>query len=83
MANFKLMDQNGNNAGEVTLNDNVFKLVVSLLALKLLVTETGGTFYLSLGGALFVLPYILFSPYAGYLADHFSKTKIIKITKIR
>lgn len=24
MANFKLMDQNGNNAGEVTLNDNVF-----------------------------------------------------------
>lgn len=63
------------------LNDNVFKLVVSLLALKLLVTETGGTFYLSLGGALFVLPYILFSPYAGYLADHFSKTKIIKITK--
>ena len=26
MANFKLMDQNGNNAGEVTLNDNVFNV---------------------------------------------------------
>ena len=26
MANFKLMDQNGNNAGEVTLNDNVFSV---------------------------------------------------------
>ncbi|APG69865.1 50S ribosomal protein L4 [Lactobacillus delbrueckii] len=26
MANFKLVDQNGNNAGEVTLNDNVFSV---------------------------------------------------------
>ncbi|MCD5447170.1 50S ribosomal protein L4 [Lactobacillus delbrueckii subsp. lactis] len=26
MANFKLIDQNGNNAGEVTLNDNVFSV---------------------------------------------------------
>ena len=26
MANFKLMDKNGNNAGEVTLNDNVFSV---------------------------------------------------------
>lgn len=63
------------------LNDNIYKLTVSLLALKLLVTENGGTFYLSLGGALFILPFVLFSPYAGYLADRFSKASIIKIVK--
>lgn len=63
------------------LNDNIYKLAVSLLALKFLVTANGGTFYLSLGGALFVLPFALFSPYAGYLADHFSKAMMIKFTK--
>lgn len=64
------------------LNDNIYKLAVSLLALKLLVTQTGGTFFLSLGGALFVLPFILFSPYAGYLADRFSKVTVIRAVKI-
>ena len=31
MANFKLMDQNGNNAGEVTLNDNVFSVCIDFI----------------------------------------------------
>lgn len=64
------------------LNDNIYKLAVSLLALKLLVSENGGAFFLSLGGVLFVLPFVLFSPYAGYLADRFSKVKVIRTVKI-
>ena len=47
------------------MNDNVYKTIVSLITLKVFVSESGGTFYLSLGSALFLAPFILFSPYAG------------------
>ena len=63
-------------------NDNAFKLVISLLAVDLLVMKTGGTEYLSLAGVVFILPFLLFSTYAGYLADRFSKQKIIIGAKI-
>jgi len=61
-------------------NDNAFKLVISLFAVNVLVGETGGTEYVSLAGVVFVLPYLLFSTYAGFLADRFSKQKIIIVT---
>ena len=46
------------------LNDNLYKIVVSLMAVNLCATA-GDTHYLALAGALFVLPYLLFSGYAG------------------
>ncbi|MBN2120773.1 MAG: MFS transporter [Candidatus Omnitrophica bacterium] len=63
-------------------NDNAFKLVISLLAVDLLVMKTGGTEYLSLAGVIFILPFLLFSTCAGYLADRLSKQKIIIGTKV-
>lgn len=63
-------------------NDNTFRLVISLIALESLVTKTGGTEYLSLVGAIFILPFILFSMYAGYFADKVSKKKIIIYVKV-
>ena len=63
-------------------NDNAFKLVIAFIAVDKFVTQSGGSIYLSLAGALFSLPFLLFSIYAGYLADHFSKQKIIVFTKI-
>ena len=63
-------------------NDNAFKLVISLLAVDLLVMKTGGTKYLSLAGVIFILPFLLFSTYAGFLADRLSKQKIIIGTKV-
>lgn len=64
------------------LNDNLFKLLVSLIILADLVEHGGGTLELSLTQALFVLPFILFSSYAGTLADRYSKTMILQLAKV-
>jgi acyl-[acyl-carrier-protein]-phospholipid O-acyltransferase/long-chain-fatty-acid--[acyl-carrier-protein] ligase len=61
-------------------NDNLYKIVVSLLAASL-GAATGDTGYLALAGALFVLPYLLFSGYAGWLADAVNKRAVLIATK--
>lgn len=38
--------------------------------------------YISIAMAVFILPYILFSTCAGFLADRFSKSKVIQWTKL-
>lgn len=63
------------------LNDNIFKLVVTLMAIEVFVTKTGGAGYISLAGALFILPFMLFAPLAGFLSDRFSKAAIIRVAK--
>jgi acyl-[acyl-carrier-protein]-phospholipid O-acyltransferase/long-chain-fatty-acid--[acyl-carrier-protein] ligase len=62
------------------LNDNLYKIVVSLMAVNL-GAATGNTDYLALAGALFVLPYLLFSGYAGWVADAFNKRTVLIVTK--
>ncbi|MGH6931888.1 MAG: MFS transporter [Dongiaceae bacterium] len=62
-------------------NDNLFKMVVSLLAIDTGIIVGGGSAYLSLTGVLFVLPYLLFSGYAGCLADRFDKRRVLIVTK--
>ena len=57
-------------------NDNAFKLVISFLAIDSFISNGVGTLYLSLSGAIFVLPFLLFSTYAGFLADKYSKQSI-------
>lgn len=62
-------------------NDNVYKMIVSFTAVRMaLNTATSGR-YLALAGAVFIFPYILFSGYAGQLADRYSKTHMLQITK--
>jgi acyl-[acyl-carrier-protein]-phospholipid O-acyltransferase / long-chain-fatty-acid--[acyl-carrier-protein] ligase len=63
------------------INDNIFQLVVSLLILQI-VTSENEIIYLSASQALFVVPFILFSAAAGYLADKYRKSTIIKATKL-
>ncbi|MCB0320061.1 MAG: MFS transporter [Bdellovibrionales bacterium] len=62
-------------------NDNLFKTVVSLLVIGRLAGNTQSVAYLSLTAALFFLPYILFSAFAGYLSDKHSKARVIQSTK--
>lgn len=64
------------------LNDNTYKMVASLLAVSLGAGAAGGSGYLSLVGAVFILPYILFSGYAGHLADVLSKRTVLVAAKI-
>ncbi|MGH6929067.1 MAG: MFS transporter, partial [Dongiaceae bacterium] len=62
------------------LNDNLYKIVVVLMAVNL-GAGAGDTDYLALAGALFVLPYLLFSGYAGWVADAFNKRTVLIVTK--
>ncbi|MFI5177789.1 MAG: acyl-[ACP]--phospholipid O-acyltransferase [Vicinamibacterales bacterium] len=61
-------------------NDNVFKIVVILLA----ATSPGrdATRDVSLAGAMFIAPFLLFSGYAGDFADRFNKRRVLVAMKI-
>ncbi len=61
-------------------NDNVFKMLVSLLAVDTAATGHTGA-YLSLVGAAFMAPYLLFSGYAGHVADIFDKRRVLVVAK--
>lgn len=62
-------------------NDNVFKIVLSMIAVNLAGGGSGGGWYVSLVGAVFILPFFLFSGYAGFLADVYNKRPVLIITK--
>jgi acyl-[acyl-carrier-protein]-phospholipid O-acyltransferase / long-chain-fatty-acid--[acyl-carrier-protein] ligase len=62
-------------------NDNVYKMIVSVGAVELAANQLLGSRYLAIAGAVFVLPFLLFAGYAGQLADRFSKTRVLQITK--
>ena len=61
-------------------NDNLFKMVVSLVAVRAATAAEAGR-NLSIISALFILPFILFSGYAGQLADVHSKRTVLVVTK--
>src|SRR5690242_14836158 len=63
------------------LNDNIFKLLVIYLFIHVKGADSAPAI-LSLAGAIFVIPFLLFSSGAGVLADKISKRTIIVITKI-
>ncbi|MCK5394018.1 MAG: MFS transporter, partial [Candidatus Omnitrophica bacterium] len=63
-------------------NDNAFKIVITLLALKTITGSEAGTNLITIIAAIFIIPFIIFSPYAGYCADKFSKRSVIVSMKI-
>src|SRR5690348_1734405 len=62
-------------------NDQLFKMVVSLFAVRQAAISGDGT-YLSMSSALFIAPYLLFSGYAGYLADRYPKRSVLVACKL-
>lgn len=62
-------------------NDNMYKMIVSVGAVELAANQLLGSRYLALAGAVFVLPFLLFAGYAGQLADRYSKTLVLQVTK--
>ena len=58
-------------------NDNIFKIVVSFLAMERLGAING----VSMVGAVFIVPFLLFSGYAGHVADVHSKRSVLVWTK--
>src|SRR5690349_918097 len=59
------------------LNDNLYKMAVSLRAIHVAAGSEAAGEYLALSGAVFVLPFLLFSGYAGRLADTRSKRTVL------
>ena len=63
------------------LNDNIFRwLILFFLISKLGADQTNRLSQLI--GVIFVVPFLLFTPFAGKLADRFSKSSIIVLTKV-
>src|SRR6266568_119440 len=63
-------------------NDNVYKIIVSLRAVHVAAASGSGSEYLALSGAVFVLPFLLFSGYSGHLADAVSKRTVLISVKV-
>lgn len=62
-------------------NDNSFKMVIIMYLVYGLKLDADSTWYISLATALFVLPFILFSNWCGWLADRYSKRTIVILAK--
>lgn len=63
------------------LNDNVYKLLIVYFLIDQEGIENGHKI-LALTGAIFVLPFLLFSAFSGLMADRYSKRNIIALTKV-
>lgn len=63
------------------LNDNIYKLLIVYFFIQLEGIENSHKI-LAMTGAIFVLPFLLFSASSGTLADRFSKRNIIVLTKV-
>jgi acyl-[acyl-carrier-protein]-phospholipid O-acyltransferase/long-chain-fatty-acid--[acyl-carrier-protein] ligase len=66
------------------LNDNVFKWSITFFALDLARADPEGWSadnYVALIGFVFIVPYLLFSDYAGQLADRFPKRSVLIATR--
>jgi acyl-[acyl-carrier-protein]-phospholipid O-acyltransferase/long-chain-fatty-acid--[acyl-carrier-protein] ligase len=62
-------------------NDNFYKIIITLIALDIPAAAGGGKHYIPLIGGLFILPFLLFSGYSGYLADIYSKRNVLVAVK--
>lgn len=63
-------------------NDNAFKIIVSLLAIRTITSFQHSTEFVSLIGLIFTVPFIVFSPIAGYLVDKFPRRNLIVGAKL-
>lgn len=63
------------------VNDNIFKLVMSFLLIDTF-GKASASSILSATGAIYVIPFLLFSSSAGIIADRFSKQKLLVIMKL-
>ncbi|MBE7559460.1 MFS transporter [bacterium] len=63
------------------LNDNIYQMVIQLLAARWTQTQQEASGYVAAALGVFVLPFLLFSGFAGYLADVKSKRTVLIATK--
>ena len=64
------------------LSDNTLKTLVTLLVLSRPMPEADRNSYVSIIAALFAAPFLLFSMLGGWLADRFSKQRVMEVVKM-
>jgi acyl-[acyl-carrier-protein]-phospholipid O-acyltransferase / long-chain-fatty-acid--[acyl-carrier-protein] ligase len=62
-------------------NDNFYKIIIMLVALDIPSSAGGGKHFVPVIAGIFILPFLLFSGFAGYLADVHSKRNVMVIVK--
>ena len=63
-------------------NDNLFKnSLMTFVAYKMVASEQTVSIYANVIAAIFILPYFLFSAFAGLLADKFDRSRLTRILK--
>jgi acyl-[acyl-carrier-protein]-phospholipid O-acyltransferase/long-chain-fatty-acid--[acyl-carrier-protein] ligase len=62
-------------------NDNVYKMIVQVTAVAIATGGHESAKYLAIANAVFVLPFLLMAGPAGQIADRFSKTRVLQVTK--
>ncbi len=62
------------------INDNIYRFVMAYMLIDIL-GKSQTTFILSFAGATYVVPFLLFSSWAGVLADRFSKQRLVILMK--
>ena len=62
-------------------NDNAFKFLIIGFAMSRL-TDDATRNYIPLASSLFIVPFLLFSSYAGFLSDRFTKRQVMIWTKV-
>ncbi|WP_297478189.1 MFS transporter [uncultured Photobacterium sp.] len=64
-------------------NDNLYKnFILLIIVFSTVYSQTQCIVLINLTAALFILPYLLFSPIGGQLADKYEKSKLIKYLKL-
>ncbi|MCC5792555.1 MAG: MFS transporter [Legionellaceae bacterium] len=64
-------------------NDNAFKLaILTLISYQISQSQQQSEFYQALAGALYTLPFFLFSALAGQMADRFNKAPLTRWIKL-
>ncbi len=61
-------------------NDNFFKMLLQLYVLQILLSENAEGI-ISKATFFFTVPFVLFGPWSGYLADKYSKTSVMRVVK--
>ncbi|OVE81003.1 hypothetical protein BVY03_04925 [bacterium K02(2017)] len=62
-------------------NDNFFKMLLQLYILVIVAIKAPEEL-ISIATLVFTIPFVIFGPWAGYLADKFSKTKMMQVIKV-
>jgi hypothetical protein len=63
-------------------NDNMFKNAVALMVAFRAASEADAGMLVNLAGGLFILPFVMFSPVAGQIADKYDKAIIMRYVKL-